>query len=65
MNIESELVELRMKVLDLESENKSIKNVLLVLNENDSHTKTLLTILWADLKKRNSPDVEKGDIIYG
>ncbi len=59
MDVESEIVMLRMKVIDLEEENKLIKSALSVLDDNDTHTKNILTVLWADFKRHNNEEVVK------
>ena len=62
MDLESEIVRLGLKVSDLERENKVMRDAIVLLDENDSHTKTILTVLWADLKKRNEESV---GVLYG
>lgn len=64
MNVESELVELRMLVNDLKKENERIVCILSDITEDDKHTKTLLKILYTDLKKRYVSDCEE-NIVRG
>jgi uncharacterized protein YbcI len=66
MNVESEMIKQHLMIRDLKKEIEKIESVLVVLNENDIHTKTLLTLLWADMKKRNDSDMEKlVGVLYG
>jgi hypothetical protein len=59
MDVMAEVVELRLMVNDLKKENEKIVTILSNMTEADIHTKNLLKVLYADLKKRYTSDVEE------
>ena len=59
MDVVAEVVELRLLINDLKKENEKIVTILSNITEDDIHTKNLLKLLYADLKKRYTPSVEE------